>query len=107
MKPYFGRILIEPLESESVLEQVDEKYQNIGRVMAIGGFPEDALFQQSPDGVVSPLSPEPFFKVGDLIAYDSFGMSSVTYKGKEYFTLLQDSDFILGKMDEIQTTDQI
>jgi co-chaperonin GroES (HSP10) len=92
MTPYYGRILIEPLESDSVLEQVDKKFQCVGKIIAIGTYPVEMT------GEVSPLTPTSFFQIGDLVAYNAWGIDSVTYNGKEYFTLLEDPDFILGKI---------
>lgn len=86
MIPYNKRILIEPKETESLLVSADSKFQQVGEVKAIGWKPWYMFWKPR------------FVRVGDMVVFNSWGLDMVKLGDKEYFFLLEDSDFILAKL---------
>ena len=87
MIPYRNRLLIVPDKSTSVLLSPDEKFQQIGTIVQTGWKPWYLFWKTS------------LFKKGDRVVFNVWGVDSVKINGEEYFFVLEDADFILGKYE--------
>lgn len=71
--PFSRQILIQPIKEQGILAEVSCRY---GTVMAIG----DAVEK---------------IKVGQVIAYESYGLKELTVGKEELVFISEDSDFLL------------
>jgi len=86
MKPFEKRIMIEPEETKSVLVSSDNKFQQVGKIIAVGYRPWYMFWKPR------------FLNVDDRVMFNVWGVDSVTYDDKDYYFVLEDSDFILCKL---------
>lgn len=87
MIPFYRRLQIKPHESESVLRSMENKFLQIGTVLAVWQSPWWRFWDKSS------------FKEGDIIMFNSWGVDSMSDGEQEYFFVLEDKDFILGKYE--------
>lgn len=77
--PYYDKIVVEPVIKEGVIQTNDEKFLEVGKVIAVGRDVD-------------------FVKVGEIISFDAWGcQKTAEYEGKQYYVLTCNSQVILGK----------
>lgn len=73
IKPFGKQILIQPIKEQAILGEVSCRY---GKVQAIGDEVEK-------------------IKVGEVIAYEAYGLKELTVGKEELVFISEDSDFLL------------
>ncbi len=77
--PFPNQIHVKPITSKGILGETQCAY---GKVMAIGNNVDNV-------------------KLGDVIAYEKYGLKEVTIDKEEVVVIHKDSDFLLGYVTEI------
>lgn len=85
-KPFKNRLLIEPIEVDTVMVSVDQKYQQIGKVIEVGWRPWYMFWKPR------------FVNIGDTIIFNTWGADVAKVEEKEYWFILENDDFLLGKI---------
>lgn len=79
--PYNNKIQIEPIKEEMFMESEDPVLSEMGKVVAIG---KDVKF----------------CKVGDTLFFTSWGVDKTPVQdGKNFYVVEENSEFILGKIE--------
>lgn len=86
MTPYKNRLLVEFEESKSVLVSSENKYERVGKVMAVGWRPWYMFWMPR------------FAKVGDRVMVQVWGVDFISYNDKEYAFVLENPDFLLSRL---------
>lgn len=84
--PFTNRLLVEFEESKSVLVSHENKYERVGKVVAVGWRPWYMAWKSR------------FAQVGDRIMVNAWGVDLVEYDGKEHAFVLENPDFLLCKL---------
>lgn len=84
LTPFYDKILVEPLEETSIIQNAGgHAYKNAGKVVAIG---DDVKFA----------------KVGDILFYTPHARWDTSeVDGMTYHIITSDSEFILGKIENV------
>lgn len=81
IKPFGKRILIKPVEKQTILNVDEGALSEYGDVIAIG------------DEVKK-------IKVGDKIGFSVFGVEKLVIDEQKYYFILESDEFLLGKIEQ-------
>jgi co-chaperonin GroES (HSP10) len=88
MIPFTNRLLIEPIASDAAIVTTENRFQQMGKVIAVGHRPWYKFWQPR------------FFKVGDTVVFNTWGADRAELNGKEYWFILENPDFILARISD-------
>lgn len=82
-KPYHDKIEIRPVKNETVIAAADQKFHEMGEVVAVGRDVE-------------------FVKVGDMLVFTAHGVwETPEIDGEKHYVVTEHSEFILGKVQAV------
>ncbi len=99
--PASSRIEVRPLGKDSVIIDDKQELVELGEIVSIGKNADNyqAVVRHYPTGrnSMSESYPESFYEVGDILAFEGWGCTKITYKGEDRWVVSTDKNVILGK----------
>lgn len=81
--PAPSRIEVKPLKKIGVIMDTKDQLVEMGEVVSLGKGCEGF-----------------FLKIGDIVAFEGWGCTKITYKGEDKWLVKADPDVVLGKYDK-------
>lgn len=88
--PASNRIEVKPLGKESVIIDDKQELVELGEIVFIGRGCNDWL----PN---TPNAKDNYFQIGDILAFEGWGCTKISYKGEDRWVVSTDKNVILGK----------